>query len=66
MRQGKATMRTLLKMAGLMAVASMLAEPVWAADQVNITAWGGAGQATMRKVIFEPFTKTTGIKVVED
>ncbi|MGY4627136.1 ABC transporter substrate-binding protein [Bradyrhizobium sp. USDA 4486] len=59
-------MRKLLRIAGLTAVVSILIKPAVAADQVTITSWGGAAQAAQRKVIFEPFAQTTGIKVVED
>lgn len=36
-----------------------------ASDQVVISSWGGTFQDALRKTFFEPFTKETGIKVVE-
>lgn len=38
----------------------------WADGQLAVTGWGGSLQPVQRQVYFEPFTKTTGIKVVED
>ncbi|WP_157385710.1 ABC transporter substrate-binding protein [Mesorhizobium sp. STM 4661] len=37
-----------------------------AADSITIAEWGGASQAADRAAFFEPFTKETGIKVVDD
>ena len=34
-------------------------------EQIVITSWGGTFQEAVRKVYFEPFTKETGIEVVE-
>ena len=36
-----------------------------AQEQIVVTSWGGAYQEAQRKAYFEPFTKATGIKVVE-
>lgn len=36
------------------------------ARDLTYTGWGGAGQEGQRKVILEPFSKETGIKIVED
>ena len=34
-------------------------------EQIVITSWGGSFQDALRKVYFEPFTRETGIEVVE-
>ena len=34
-------------------------------QQIVVTSWGGAYQDAQRKAYFEPFTKETGIKVIE-
>ncbi|NPC59366.1 ABC transporter substrate-binding protein [Caenimonas soli] len=63
-------MNTFLKIAGtfagLAAAALMRVGPAFAADQLTITSYGGAYQASVRKAYFEPFSKTTGIKITED
>lgn len=41
------------------------AAPLEARD-LTVTAWGGATQDVLRKVIFEPFEKQTGINIIED
>ncbi|KRP93128.1 spermidine/putrescine ABC transporter substrate-binding protein [Bradyrhizobium pachyrhizi] len=51
---------------GLAAVALALAKPASAADQLTISSYGGAYQSSLRKAYFEPFAKTTGIKITED
>lgn len=43
-----------------------LTAPAFADDQLTIVSWGGAYQTMLRKAFFEPFTKDTGIKVIED
>lgn len=37
-----------------------------AAQQLNITAWGGTSQDAQRKVYFVPYTEKTGVKIHED
>ncbi|MGE0802038.1 MAG: ABC transporter substrate-binding protein [Lautropia sp.] len=36
-----------------------------AQGSIVVTSWGGAYQEALRKALFEPFTKATGIKVIE-
>lgn len=55
-----------LAMTGLVEIALVPLKPAFAGDQVTITSWGGAYQMSERKAYFEPFSKATGIKVVED
>ncbi|TIP30746.1 MAG: ABC transporter substrate-binding protein [Mesorhizobium sp.] len=40
--------------------------PGAAADSITIAEWGGASQAADREAFFEPFTKETGIRIVDD
>lgn len=42
-----------------------LTHAAFAQQQIVVTSWGGAYQDAQRKAYFEPFTKETGIKVVE-
>src|ERR1700726_4421256 len=58
--------RTLLQ-TGLAAMAAPMAGRLSFAQspQVTISSWGGSFQEALRKVLFEPFTQETGIKVVE-
>lgn len=41
-------------------------KPALAGDQLTITGGGASFQLVLRKVLFEPFVKTTGIKISED
>ncbi|WP_370130592.1 ABC transporter substrate-binding protein [Bradyrhizobium yuanmingense] len=62
-------MRPSLVIAGALAVAASAlipAKPAFAGDRLAIVTWGGAMQAAQRKAIFEPFTKVTGIKIIDD
>src|SRR5206468_652969 len=43
----------------------MPASPAFAAEPLTVVSWGGAYQAALRKAVFEPFTKTTGINITE-
>ncbi|WP_328700382.1 ABC transporter substrate-binding protein [Caenimonas soli] len=52
--------------ASLAAVALMPVGPAFAADQLTVTSFGGAYQASVRKAYFEPFMKATGVKITED
>ncbi|MBS0222369.1 MAG: ABC transporter substrate-binding protein [Proteobacteria bacterium] len=50
-----------------LASSSVLALGVFAQGrgQVNVVSWGGVFQDAQRKAIFEPFAKSTGVRVVE-
>lgn len=45
---------------------SLSAVAARAQDSITIAEWGGASQAADRAAFFEPFTKATGITVVDD
>ncbi|UWU75818.1 ABC transporter substrate-binding protein [Bradyrhizobium huanghuaihaiense] len=51
---------------GLQVIALAPAKLAFAGDQLTITAFGGAVQTSQRKAFFEPFSKATGIKIIED
>ncbi|UWU81501.1 ABC transporter substrate-binding protein [Bradyrhizobium huanghuaihaiense] len=55
-----------LKVAACAAIASLALGSAVAADQVTVVSLGGAFQAAQRKAYFEPFSKDSGIKVIED
>lgn len=63
-------MRELAKTAVLIMLCSvgmaMIPTVAFAADQVTVTSGGGTYQAVLRKAIFEPFEKASGIKVTEE
>ena len=61
-------MTTTTRWAALVAGAGLLiaAVPAHAQQQMTITGWGGAYQASQREAYFKPFTEKTGIKVVEE
>ncbi|WOH76955.1 ABC transporter substrate-binding protein [Bradyrhizobium sp. NDS-1] len=40
-------------------------QPAFAGDQLTVTAGGGAFQQVLRKAIFDPFSKASGIKVAD-
>jgi spermidine/putrescine transport system substrate-binding protein len=42
-----------------------LARDAWAAKSIRFDGWGGVVSEAFRKYAFEPFTKATGIKVVD-
>src|SRR3954467_11504936 len=44
---------------------SIVSATVGAQQQIVVTSWGSAYQDAQRKAYFEPFTKETGIKIVE-
>lgn len=51
----------------LLGVALLATLPLTAqADTLTITSWGGAYEKSQREAYFDPFTKQTGIKIVED
>ncbi|RXH40418.1 ABC transporter substrate-binding protein [Bradyrhizobium zhanjiangense] len=51
---------------GLAVNALVPATPALAGDHLTIVSWGGALQLGQRKAWFEPFSKATGIKIIED
>ncbi|MCC8960116.1 ABC transporter substrate-binding protein [Bradyrhizobium sp. Pear77] len=65
-------MRGLLRIASGLAVISLAAgtfapaKPAFADDQLTITSFGGSWQTALRKGMFEPFSKLTGVKISED
>lgn len=42
-----------------------LARNAWAADSIRFDGWGGVVSEAFRKYAFDPFTKNTGVKVVD-
>lgn len=58
--------RRLLCGAGLALSLVALQGTARAEDQVVVASWGGSIQEVLTQVLFEPFTKETGIKVVAD
>lgn len=59
-------MPSVLAVIGLAAGTLTTAKLAFAGDQLTIVAFGGSTQAALRKAYFEPFTKATGIKIIED
>lgn len=64
------TRRRVLKAAGAAGAIALAAPSIIrlahaASDQLIISSWGGTFQDALRKTFFEPFTKETGIKVIE-
>ncbi|OAF17050.1 spermidine/putrescine ABC transporter substrate-binding protein [Bradyrhizobium centrolobii] len=55
-----------LAVIGLAVTALAPAIPAFAGEQLTVTSFGGPAQDANRKVIFEPFSKASGIKVNED
>ncbi|RXH33408.1 spermidine/putrescine ABC transporter substrate-binding protein [Bradyrhizobium nanningense] len=55
-----------MALAGLAVSVLIPLKPAFAGDQLTIIAGGGALQAAQRKALFEPFSKTSGIKITED
>ncbi|WP_316399342.1 ABC transporter substrate-binding protein [Bradyrhizobium sp. 33ap4] len=55
-----------LAVIGLVAVTLASTKPAFADDQLTVVSTGGAWQANLRKAVLEPFSKATGIKVIED
>ncbi|WP_407114671.1 ABC transporter substrate-binding protein [Bradyrhizobium sp. LMG 9283] len=51
---------------GLVAGALIMIRPALAGNELRVVSWGGAYQEALRKAYFEPFTKSTGIKITED
>ena len=42
-----------------------MARKAWAAKSIRFDGWGGVVSEAFRKYAFEPFTKATGIKVID-
>jgi putative spermidine/putrescine transport system substrate-binding protein len=40
--------------------------PTLAADSLTITSWGGAYQTSQREAFFKPFSKETGVQIIEE
>jgi putative spermidine/putrescine transport system substrate-binding protein len=65
-------MRRTIVIAGAVAAAGLTAallapvRPALAGDQLTITSWGGAYQASQRKAYFEPYAKQAGVKITEE
>jgi putative spermidine/putrescine transport system substrate-binding protein len=55
-----------MKLLSAICIVTAISTPSWAADSVTIVSWGGAYQDSLRKAFFEPFTKETGGKIVEE
>lgn len=59
------TIASTLAVIGLTAGMFVSTKPALADDQLTITAGGGSFQRVLRKVIFDPFSKVSGIKINE-
>jgi putative spermidine/putrescine transport system substrate-binding protein len=57
---------TRMLLAGALLAYSSFAVATAHADTLTISAWGGTSQEAQRKVYFEPFSKETGVSIVED
>ena len=57
---------TILAAAGIALTAAIPAAPGSAQDSLTFTSWGGAYSDSQRKAYHEPFTKETGIQILED
>lgn len=60
-----AKFKYLIAASGLIA-SLVTAQQALAEDTITVTGYGGAAQESQRKAYFEPFSKTEGIKVLED
>ncbi|MFB6462889.1 ABC transporter substrate-binding protein [Bradyrhizobium tunisiense] len=62
-------MRTNKMVAGALAAMGLILgasrTPAFAADQLTVVSWGGNYQNALAKYIFEPFSKATGIKLIQ-
>ena len=43
----------------------LLTRSAWAAKSIRFDGWGGSTSEAFRKYAFKPFTKATGVKVIE-
>jgi spermidine/putrescine transport system substrate-binding protein len=71
-REGRLSRRELLKFMGIAAAAAGLAggpfgmvRRALASDSITVHSWGGSTSEALRKYAFDPFTKATGIEVVD-
>jgi spermidine/putrescine transport system substrate-binding protein len=70
---GGVTRRDFIKYLGLAGAAAglvggpfgLITRPAWAAKSIRFDGWGGSTSEAFRKYAFEPFTKATGIKVID-
>jgi len=53
-------------LAGLILIAGMATAVLAQARDLTVVAWGGTTQAAQRKLFYEPFMKTAGLKLLED
>lgn len=49
----------------MMVLSPLYAQPVQAQDAISVMSFGGAYQEAQRKAVFETYTASTGIKVIE-
>ncbi|MBP2234364.1 putative spermidine/putrescine transport system substrate-binding protein [Sinorhizobium kostiense] len=59
-------MRTILKVLQSSAVGLVLTMPAFAQDTITVTSWGGAYTKSQEKAFFEPYSKETGVKILQD
>ena len=72
-RNGKISRRKFLRYVGLLGLSaglvggpfSRVAKEAWAAKSIRFDGWGGSVSEAFRKYAFAPFTKATGIEVVD-
>ncbi|WP_240543936.1 hypothetical protein [Bradyrhizobium canariense] len=57
---------SVLALTVLASSALMPANPAFADNQLTIVFWGGSVQMSEGNSYFEPFSKATGIKIIED
>ncbi len=71
--KGNISRRDFLRFAGIAGAAvgmvggpfGYLAKNAWAAKTIRFDSWGGSTSEALRKYAFDPFTKETGIKVID-
>ena len=51
-------------LAGLVLIAGMATAVLAQARDLTVVAWGGTTQAAQRKLFYEPFMKTAGLKLL--
>ena len=72
-RNGEITRRDFMRYLGIAgAAAGLMGGPfgyftrkAWAAESIRFDGWGGVVSEAFRKYAFDPFTKATGIEVVD-
>ena len=71
-KDGKISRREFVKYIGMAGAAAGLVggpfgmvQKAFAADSITCHSWGGSTSEALRKYAFDPFTKTTGVKVVD-